>query len=61
MAAKQQPGKVVEIPSPVKHHPVIPPINPEELVIPEDDPDKIPDEDPFETPAYESPAPAEGP
>ncbi len=37
------------------------PVDPEEPGIPEEDPDIIPDENPFETPPYEMPEPGEGP
>ena len=60
MPNKKQPGKPFEIPSPEKH-PEIEPADPEEPIIPEEDPDIIPDENPFETPPYEIPPPAEGP
>ncbi|MCW3094102.1 MAG: hypothetical protein JWP81_5171 [Ferruginibacter sp.] len=60
MPVKKQPV----IPTPPVHPKqpdVIPPVDPEEMIIPEEDPDLIPDEDPFETPPYEDPPPGEGP
>lgn len=64
MSQKKIPGKPPETPSPkivpgIKH-----PAVPEEPELPEEeeeDPDIIPDEDPFETPPYEEPPPGEGP
>ncbi len=61
MPKKIQPGKPFEIPSPEKHPEINLPAEPEEPIVHEEDPDIIPDEDPFETPAYEIPSPAEGP
>lgn len=63
MPIKKQPGKPIETPFPGKYPEVIPPIDPEEpLFVPVEDPDIIPDEDPFETPApFEIPPPGEGP
>ena len=46
------PEKTVEVPEP---------IDPEEPLLPDEGPDVIPDEEPFETPPYEVPPPAEGP
>jgi hypothetical protein len=60
MAKKIKPGKP-EIPSPEKHPEIDPPFDPEEPIIPEEAPDIIPDEDPFETPPHEIPPPGEGP
>ena len=61
MAKKITPDKPVEIPKPL----VIPewdsPVDPDEPVIPLEDPEIIPDEDPFENPPYEIPEPGEGP
>ena len=52
-----------EIPAPGKHpHPeVFPEEVPEAPVTPEEEPDIIPDDDPFETPPFEIPIPGEGP
>jgi hypothetical protein len=61
MTTKKQQDKPVDIPAPDKHPEIIQPVDPDETVIPVEDPDVIPDEDPFETPPYEIPAPAEGP
>ena len=61
MSPKKIPIAPVENPSHAKH-PEIPPLtDPDELIVPEEDPDLIPDEDPFETPPYEVPDPGEGP
>jgi hypothetical protein len=60
MAKKIKPG-TPEIPSPGKHPEIDAPFDPEEPVIPEEAPDIIPDEDPFETFPYEIPPPGEGP
>lgn len=40
---------------------VKPPVDPEDPLPPPEDPDYIPEEDPFENPPYEVPPPAEGP
>jgi hypothetical protein len=61
MPTKKQPGKPIETPPPGKNPEIIQPLDPEEPIIPEDDPDMIPDEDPFVTPPFEVPPPAEGP
>lgn len=61
MPKKIVPGQPVEYPSPGKHPEIQEPVDPEEPIIPEEDPDIIPDEDPFENPPYEVPPPAEGP
>ncbi|HMU46833.1 MAG TPA: hypothetical protein PKC72_10720 [Chitinophagaceae bacterium] len=50
-----------EIPDPVKMPEKEKPVDPEEPLIPEEDPDILPEEDPFENPPYEMPAPGEGP
>ena len=47
MSTKKQPIKPSEIPSPVKLPEMEPPLDPEEPIIPVEDPDIIPDEDPF--------------
>lgn len=62
MPKKKQPGKPSEIPKP-KILPEIKPIGEqEEPIIPEETPDIIPDEDPFENPPpFEIPEPGEGP
>jgi hypothetical protein len=55
---KKTPAK----PSQKKGLPEVKPIiEPEDPVIPVEDPDIIPDEEPFETPPYEIPEPGEGP
>jgi len=60
MPKKIQPKEPIEIP-PAKY----PEIHPDEIteipLVPEEVPDIIPDEDPFETPPYEVPEPGEGP
>jgi hypothetical protein len=61
MAKKKQPDKPFEIPSPGKLPEIKPSVDPEEPLIPEENPDIIPDEDPFETTPDEIPAPGEGP
>jgi hypothetical protein len=62
MAKKKDPGIPVEKPAPSKAPDIEQPFDPEEPILPpEEDPDIIPDEDPFETPPYEVPPPAEGP
>ena len=51
-----------EIPSPDKQPEIIQPFDPEDPIIPVEDPAIIPDEDPFETPPpYEIPPPGESP
>ena len=60
MPIKKQPDKPIENPVP-KVPETDPPFDPAEPVIPMEDPDIIPDEDPFITPPYEVPPPAEGP
>lgn len=61
MAKKIIPEKPVEVPKPA----LIPewdnPVDPDELIIPDEDPEIIPDEDPFENPPFEIPEPGEGP
>lgn len=61
MEKKKTPGKPFEIPSPKKHHEIEPPSDPEVPIFPEEDPDIIPDEDPFENPPTEVPPPGESP
>jgi len=58
---KKQPNNPEEFPKPEKHPEVIEPIDPEDPIIPVEDPDIIPDEAPFETPPYEMPPPGESP
>jgi hypothetical protein len=60
MATKKKTAKPSEIPPPGKH-PVIEPVDPEEPIVTEEDPEIIPEEDPDETPPYEPPVPGEGP
>lgn len=60
MAKKKK--KPSEIPKPGKIRHINPLVDPEEITIPADDPDIIPDEDPFESPPpFEIPEPGEGP
>jgi hypothetical protein len=47
-----RPEKIVEVPKP---------IDPSEPLIPDEDPNTIPEEEPFETPPFEVPPPAEEP
>ncbi len=47
-----RPEKIVEVPEP---------FDPAEPLLPEENPDTIPEEEPFETPPFEVPPPAEGP
>ena len=61
MEKKTQPAKPAEIPLPEQHPETQMPIDPEEPLTPEENPDIIPDENPFETPPYELPDPGEGP
>jgi hypothetical protein len=62
MAKKKKTTNPSEVPSPAKNPEITTPSDPEEpIVAPEEDPDYIPDDDPFETPPYEIPPPAEGP
>jgi hypothetical protein len=61
MEKKKKIWQPPEIPSPGKLPEMEPPLDPEEPIIPVEDPDIIPDEDPFITPPDEMPAPAEGP
>ena len=61
MPKKIKPDKPFEIPSPQKQPEINPVVDPEEPIVPIEDPDIIPDEDPFETPPYEIPPPGEGP
>jgi hypothetical protein len=62
MAKKKIPKKRTEVPSRKKYIEVMPIIDPEEAIIPEEIPDAIPEENPFENPEpYELPEPGEGP
>ncbi len=61
MPTKKKPGMPSEIPAPHKQPDISEPTDPEEPIIPKEDPDIIPDEEPFETPPYEIPQPGEGP
>lgn len=61
MPKEKQPTKPAEINPPGKLPEIAPPVDPEDPVIPVEDPDIIPDEDPFENPPYEIPQPGEGP
>ena len=58
---KKKPFVVPEVRPPDKSPELEPVYDPEEPLIPLEDPDLIPDEDPFETPPFEYPPPAEGP
>ena len=58
---KKKPAELPEIMPPSKEPELYPLIDPEEPLIPLEDPDVIPEEDPYETPPYEYPPPAEGP
>jgi hypothetical protein len=58
---KKQPYKPTKIPPPAGLEEINPLVDPEDLIVPEEDPDIIPDEDPFENPPYEAPEPGEGP
>jgi hypothetical protein len=61
MAKKKKTGSPTEIPSPGKVLGIKPTVDPEEFIVPEDDPDIIPDEEMEETPPYELPPEGEGP
>lgn len=62
MSKKIQPKSPSEIPLPDIRPEITQPFDPEDPIIPVEDPDIIPDEDPFETPSpYEIPAPGESP
>lgn len=60
--ATKKPVKPAEIPDPGKKREIPIPIDPEDPVIPDIDPEIVPDEDPFENPPpFEIPEPGEGP
>ncbi len=61
MEKKDITKKIPEMPIPGKIPEIETPKDPEEPIIPLEDPDIIPDEDPFITPPDEMPPPAEGP
>lgn len=61
MTKKSDPGIPGKKPVPATVPEIEQPLDPEEPIIPEEDPDIIPDEDPYENPPYEVPPPAEGP
>jgi hypothetical protein len=62
MSDKKHPNYPDEMPSRENQPEIQIPVDPEEPIIPVEDPDIIPDEDPFENPPpYEIPEPAEGP
>ena len=62
MPTRKQPGVPIETPPPQKHPEIPLPFDPEDPVLPVEDPEIIPEEDPFETPPpFEIPPPAEGP
>lgn len=60
MTKKNIPEQPIEAPSPEKQPEVQPPIDPQEPVLPVEDPDSIPPENPVVTPPYEVPSPQEG-
>ncbi|MFN5422423.1 MAG: hypothetical protein ACK5AO_04075 [bacterium] len=57
----KKPVTIPEVTPPDKTPEVEPLVDPEEPLVPEEDPDIIPEEKPFETPPYEVPEPGEGP
>ena len=62
MATKKKKDKPTEIQKPKEMPDIKPFTDPEELIIPANDPEIIPDEDPFENPPpFEIPEPGEGP
>jgi len=61
MNDKKQSSKNVSKPYQEKFPEVNPLADPEDLTVPDEDPDIIPDEDPFENPPYDEPEPGEGP
>ncbi len=51
-----------EMPPVIKSPEITYPIDPEELIVPDETPEIVPDEDPYENPPpYEMPEPGEGP
>lgn len=62
MAKNKKTGKPVKKPLPKpKIEPEVKPIDPEDPIISEVDPEIIPDDEEIEAPPYEPPPPAEGP
>ena len=61
MKKKIIPTTVIEIPHPANVPEMEIPVDQEEPATPEEDPDIIPGEDPFENPTYKIPEPGEGP
>jgi len=61
ITGNEQPGKTTEIPAPVKHPETEIPFDPDQPVMPVEDPGLIPDEMPDEIPPIEIPPPGEGP
>ena len=61
MAKKIQPEEPIGVPAPRRDPEVYPEEIPETPLLPAEEPDVIPQEDPFETPPYEVPPPGEGP
>ncbi|MBS1510304.1 MAG: hypothetical protein JST86_05645 [Bacteroidetes bacterium] len=59
--AKQASTKKIPVPPGKKNGEEELPVNPEDVVLPSDDSDIVDDDDPFETPPYETPEPGEGP
>lgn len=58
---EKQPQKTVEVPPPGKNLESDPDRLPEVPAVPGEDPEVIPEEDPFDTPPFEVPEPGEGP
>lgn len=61
MQKNKLPIKLPEVNPPEKTIEVPKPSDPEEPLLPDENPDVIPEEEPFSTPPYEVPPPAEGP
>jgi hypothetical protein len=61
MTKKKPPERPIETPAPEIQPEIEMPVDPENPLTPQEDPDIIPFEDPYETPPYEVPPPAEGP
>jgi hypothetical protein len=59
MAKKSTTEKPIEIPLPETQPEIKSPTDPQEPIIPREDPDGVPYEEPFETPPYEIPPPEE--